>query len=233
MSRAASLMRLQLIDTDIDARRARLQEIQAALGADQGLAEARAALSAAEKALAATRHTVRDLEAEAQAVDRKAAEAEARLYGGQVSNPKELQDLQEEVASLRRRRAALDDHQLEAMLQAEGEEETRLAAQTRVNATEAELQSSQGQMLAEQGRLQAELARLGDDREVALVSVPAAERQTYANLRQRKRGIAVARLVDGVCGACGVAPSSSRAQAAGHGNELIFCGNCERILYSG
>jgi predicted nucleic acid-binding Zn-ribbon protein len=81
-------------------------------------------------------------------------------------------------------------------------------------------------------RLQVVLDRLAIDREAAEAAVSQDDRQIYQSLRRRKRGMAVARLEDGACSACGVSPSSSRAQAARHDDELTFCGNCERILYA-
>jgi predicted nucleic acid-binding Zn-ribbon protein len=55
----------------------------------------------------------------------------------------------------------------------------------------------------------------------------------YDRLRPAKKGRAVALLEDGVCTACGVAPSSSRIQSARQGNDLVLCGNCGRILCAG
>jgi predicted nucleic acid-binding Zn-ribbon protein len=233
MSRAASLMRLQQIDLEIDARRARLGEIQEAIAQDKGLAEAQQALSEAKGAAAEVQRALRALEAEGQALAQKAAEVESTLYGGRISNPKELKDLQDELASLARRRTTVEDRQLDAMEQAENQEAAEREAQARVLELEAGLHNSRGELADEQARIGAELESLAMEHEGAEASVPQADRATYEGLRKRKRGVAVARLVDGVCGVCGVAPSSSRAQAAGHGDELIFCGNCERILYGG
>jgi uncharacterized protein len=224
-------MRLQQIDTEIDARRARLAEIERDLAADQGLAAAQAALADAGKVLAATRSSVRALEAEAQALSLKAAEVERTLYAGRVTNPKELIDMQEELASLKRHRASLEDEILDGMVEAEAEEQTEREAQAAVGQVEGALGASRDKLAAERGEIEAALARLETQREAAEAPVPAEDRRVYQSLRQRKHGVAVARLENGACTVCGVAPSSSRAQAARHAVELVFCGNCERVLY--
>jgi predicted nucleic acid-binding Zn-ribbon protein len=231
MSRAAALMRLQQIDTEMDARQARLAEIEQDLAADQGLAAAQAALAAAARSLAATRNSVRALEAEAQALSTKAAEVERTLYAGRVTNPKELVDMQEELASLKRRRASLEDEILDGMVEAEAEEQVEREAQAAVGKVEGALGASRQKLADERGAIEAALTRLETQHEAAEAPVPAEDRRLYQSLRQRKHGVAVARLEEGACGACGVAPSSSRAQAARHSVELVFCGNCERILY--
>ena len=232
MSRAANLMRLQRIDTEIDAQRAALGEIERALAEDGGLASARAAQAAASARLAAANNELRSLEAEARALDDKVAEVERTLYGGGVSNPKELVDLQEELASIKRRRATLEDSVLAAMVDTEAQEQIEREAQASTARLTASLSAAQSGLAADRARIESVLQRLDIEREAAEAPISPADRAQYAALRQRKRGLAVARLEDGSCGACGVAPSSSRAQAVRHGDELILCGNCERILYA-
>jgi predicted nucleic acid-binding Zn-ribbon protein len=224
-------MRLQQIDLEMDAGRSRLAEIDRSLASDGGASAARAALDDAKAALAQARAAARALEAEVEAVALKAGDVENALYGGHVTHPKELQDLQDDLGSIKRRRAALEDRLLDAMVEAESGESAEKAALARMGEAEAALQQSHGALAAERSALEAALARMDGDREAAEAHVPTADRELYRALRQRKHGLAVARLEDGACTVCGVAPSSSRAQAARQGNEIIFCGNCERILY--
>lgn len=231
MSRAAALVRLQQIDSEMDARRSRLAEIDRALASDGGVSAPRAALGAAKAALAQARVTARALEAEVQAAGLKAGEVESVLYGGRVTHPRELEDLQDDLASLKRRRAALEDKLLDAMVEVESDEAAEQVALARLVEAEAALQASRAALSAERSTLESALARMDVEREAAEAPIPGADRELYRALRQRKHGLAVARLADGACTVCGVAPSSSRAQAARQGNEIIFCGNCERILY--
>jgi predicted nucleic acid-binding Zn-ribbon protein len=232
MTRASALMRLQQVDSEIDSLRSRLAEISSALAQDRGRAEAAARLDAARSLLEATRRSQRVLEADVQALASKASDVEARLYSGAVTNPKELQDMQDELASLRRRRAALEDQVLETMMQVDSDEADEQAARQALAGAEGSARSLHEALGADKARAEAALARLLIEREGAEAPIAAADRDAYLSLRRRKRGVAVARLQDGVCSACGVAPSSSRAQAARHGDELVLCGNCERILYA-
>lgn len=232
MSRAANLFRLQQIDSEMDSRRARVREITAALGEDAAVQSAQAALSAAEAQVAATRSAARAGEAAIEALAAKLAEAEAQLYGGKVRIPKELQDLQAEVESLKRRRADLEDRLLETMIRLDEAEDMRRAAAAALAEAERRYADTTSNLLAEKEGLEGALSRLGLEREAAEAPVSPADRALYAALRQRKHGVAVARVMDSACGSCGVAPSSSRLQAARQGGDLVRCGNCERILYA-
>lgn len=207
-------------------------EITSALGEDAAVKAAQAALSAVETQVAAIKSAARAGEAEIEALATKLAEAEAQLYGGQVRNPKALQELQAEVESLKRRRADLEDRLLETMIRLDEAEETRRAAAAALAEAGRRHADTTSSLLAEQARLEGALSRLALEREAAEAPVSQADRALYAALRQRKHGVAVARVMDSACGSCGVAPSSSRLQAARQGAELVRCGNCERILYA-
>ena len=74
----------------------------------------------------------RRLEGDIDSLTRKAKAEEGRLYDGSVANPKELEAIQHEVASLRGRRSRLEDNLLELMEQKEGLDARASAAQAEV-----------------------------------------------------------------------------------------------------
>ncbi len=230
MSRAASLLRLQALDLQLDAHLARLQAIEAALGDHPAVRQAQQALLESEKRLGAARAAVQNLEYDSQALNAKIQEIDQRMYGGRVGNPKELQDLQRDVESLQRRRRALEEQQFEALLGAEAAEASQQAARLALEQCEAQAAKSQGDLLAERAESHAALDRLQPSRDAVLTSIPPADLELYDRLRRSKKGRAVTELIEGSCSSCGVSPSSSRIQSARQGNELILCGNCGRIL---
>jgi predicted nucleic acid-binding Zn-ribbon protein len=173
---------------------------------------------------------VQTLEYESQALSEKMGEVAARMYGGAVSNPKELQDLQKETESLKRRREALEERQFEALVEVEAKELAHVSLLRQAEAAETAAAQAHGDLLLERQTLLASAERLAPGRDAVWALVPSADRALYERLRLSKRGRAVSTLEDGACTACGVAPSSSRIQSARQGNELILCGNCGRIL---
>lgn len=230
MSRSSSLLQLQAVDLEIDSHQARLGAIAAALGEDPTIQAAQRKLLAAQTELHQARVAVQNLEHENQSLNAKISEISERTYSGGVTQPKVLQDLQRDLESLNRRRAGLEEQQFEALIAAEAAEARHQGLQVELQLLEADLAVQHGSLLEERQRLQAGLERLAVSREAAQSSVPAADRELYERLRVSKKGRAVARMDEGSCGACGVAPSSSRIQSARQGNELILCGNCGRIL---
>src|SRR5258707_7307615 len=116
MSRAGSLLQLQGIDLEMDVKRARLRAIEIALGDDPTVQMAQRDLVEAQGDLHSARVSIQNLEFDGQNLGQKIADVDSRMYSGKVTNPKELQDLQNEVNSLRHRRDALEEKQVEALL---------------------------------------------------------------------------------------------------------------------
>lgn len=230
MSRASALLQLQSVDLEIDANRARLDAIAAALGEDPVIRAAHSNLLSARAELDAARGAMKNLEYESQVLGAKITEISERAYGGGVTQPKVLQDLQRDLESLNRRRAGLEEQQFEALVSTEAAEARHLALEVELKQLEAQVAVQHGTLLEERRQREASLERLQVSREAVASSIPAADQALYDRLRASKKGRAVARLEDGTCTACGVAPSSSRIQSARQGNELILCGNCGRIL---
>ncbi|OGO07902.1 MAG: hypothetical protein A3K46_01230 [Chloroflexi bacterium RBG_13_60_9] len=233
MTRISNLFRLQTLDSQIDTHNSRLAEIEAGLSRHPELDRARAEEDAARESLETTRLALRHAEEETRRQQLRITETEKTLYGGGDRNPKELQGLQEEAASLRRYLTILEERQLQAMMQCEDGEKSVSGAQNRREEQERLRGEAENTLHAEQAALQSTLATLGMQREAALSAVSAEDMEKYNGLRHTKRGLAVVRFEGGSCAGCGVAPSTSRVDSARSGQEIIQCGNCGRILYLG
>ncbi len=130
MSEPFKLFRLQQIDTLIDQHRTRLREIDAILSDQTVIRSAEARVNETKAAFLSAREDLHHAEGLVQAQRIKIEQTEASLYGGKIRNPKELQDLQNELAALKRYLTVLEDKQLDAMMKSEeAEQHDRDAAQ--------------------------------------------------------------------------------------------------------
>src|SRR5690606_7461187 len=100
MSRAFTLYRLQQVDTQLDQGAARLAEITRILNDNAALQAASLAHQGAQARLHSAHSALRAAEEEVASQQRCIANNQASLYGGAVTNPKELQDLQKEAEAL-------------------------------------------------------------------------------------------------------------------------------------
>ncbi len=233
MSRALSLYRLQAIDLDTDRARTRLKEIEAALGDSEALPRARSQLAEAEARLQASSRAAKSAEHAVASHQAKLEQAETALYGGRIRNPKELQDLQNEVEALRRYKPTLEERLLDALVELEEAELLRESLAEEVSRLEALLSAKRSLLIEERERVLADIERLGAEREAALASIADGDQHLYDRLRASRGSMAVALLQDDSCSACGMAQSHSERQAIRMGGDLVCCKHCGRILYAG
>jgi len=229
MTQGADIYRLQSLDTERDSKQSRLTEVKAGLRDDKALMQARQAQASAQALVQKYSTRQQDQELEIQGVSAKNSRSEQRLYSGAVKNPKELTDLQAEIASLRRRRQKLEDDLLETMIEQEEAEAAHAQAQQHLDETQTNWENRQADLSAEQEILQEKLVEIEQARNRVLPNIEADNLDIYQNLRLRKGGLAAAPMNGIACGVCGMAVSPNlkwriREEGMGH------CSNCERII---
>ena len=233
MSQSFKLFRLQQIDTQLDATQLRLDEIELILNDNQSVNEAQIGLETAKDILNHARIDLRRAEGNVQTQTLKIEQTEASLYSGKVQNPKELQDLQNESAALKRYLVVLEERLLEAMLVEEGAQEAARLAENNLAQVKSQVGGQHHQLTDEREILQKDMLRLSGEREAALKTIPAEDLNLYSRLRTQRGGIAVAKVSDKSCSACGSTLSTSLLYAARSPNQINCCDLCGRILYAG
>jgi len=233
MSQPFKLYRLQQIDLQLDQARLRIKEIDQILSADQTLKNAQHRAEVTGATLENARKALRRAEENVNSQHIKIEQTEATLYGGKVRNPKELQDLQNEAAALKRYLSVLEDRQLEAMIVAEEAEDEHQLALDHLAKVRAESEHRHQELTAERESLLLDIKRMESERQAATTSIAPDDLQLYEQLRKRLRGLAVAKITEKACSACGSMLSTSLLHAARSPNKLNRCDTCNRILYSG
>ncbi len=233
MTHPFKLYRLQQLDSQIDRARAHLEEKKVALNDDQVLRQVEVQKKQADEVLQVARKSLNRAEEAVRHQRIKIEETEAALYSGKVRNPKELQDLQNEAAALKRYCNVLEDRQLEVMLM----EEEALAADNMM-AIELEKEAArysarQMKLKEELGYLHKEIPNLEEERKAAASSIPSDLLTLYETLRIQRRGIAVVLVKNKTCSACGTTLNSALLDAARSSININRCDSCGRILYVG
>ncbi|HEY9151313.1 MAG TPA: C4-type zinc ribbon domain-containing protein [Anaerolineales bacterium] len=232
MSASLGLFRLQQIDSQITQIETRLAKIQKTLEDNAELQAALEQVKAAEEEQHASERAQHKSEDEAKSQQIKIQQAESSLYGGAVRNPKELQDLQADIASLKKHLASLEESELQDMLRTEDAQSAVKKAQDEVSRMETRLGGEHRQLFDEKESLTRELNRLQSERQAVVSPIAMDLLKTYDELRQQRRGVAVAEVSDNACGACGTTLTAAIQQTARYAAELIRCPSCGRILFA-
>lgn len=231
MSASLGLFRLQQVDRQIDRARTQLETIRKTLENDAELKSALQGVQTAQTANHHAGHEMKMAEAEVNAQKIKIEQAESSLYGGNVKNPKELQDLQKDIASLKKYLGTLEDRQLESMMKAETADNQLQNAKNELEKIQARLGSEHGKLIEEQSSLFKQLEKLTEEREAAIAPIDSSLLQIYEGLRQQKRGVAVIEVIDNACTACGTTVNASVQQNARSQKQLVNCPSCGRIIF--
>jgi predicted nucleic acid-binding Zn-ribbon protein len=227
------LLELQAVDLAIG----RLTARRGTLEAGTELASARAEADEAERALGEIGLQLDELgrdqmrfEHEIDSMTQKEQAEQARLYDGSIANAKELEALQHEIESVRKRRSDREDEVLVIMERREeleaasaraarGAEGSRARADEVARDAEREL-SSIATEVAEQTAARASLASSIDPELLEL----------YDALRRQKKGVGAAALVDGVCQGCHEQLSAVQLDRLKRAEGVKRCEHCRRIL---
>ena len=232
MSAALGLYRLQQVDSQIDVIQARQQWIRDTLQNDVSLRTATQTVAAADNTYKDTSRSLKQTETEVEKQRIKIEQTESSLYGGRVQNPKELQDLQKDIASLKKHLETLEERELEAMVIAETAEKELQAAKSELDRTQANVNEQNRDLNKENEALEKDVGRLEHERQAILSDLEASAVITYDQIRKQRRGIAVATINDSACAACGTTLTLSLQQSARSATQLFTCPTCGRILYA-
>jgi predicted nucleic acid-binding Zn-ribbon protein len=229
-SQVEALYQLQKIDLEALEHQKRLASIETQLNDNESLNQAQQAIDKAEETLKPLRTQTRNLDLEIQATLQKSKTSEDRLYSGAVKNPKEMQDLQNEITSLKNRNSQLEDNALELLLTVEEAEATLEQAQADLTRLKAEWDSQHSDLIHEQDTLQTRLQQLSEERERVLKDITAQNRKLYDTMKARKANRPVSIMQGHTCTACGVEQTMAIETAARRRDTLVNCENCGRIL---
>lgn len=229
--RTKLLYMLQRIDSGLAYKQRRYRQVQAHLGEDQALKKAQEALKVAQDELSRWRVSLRDHELETAGVAAKIQETEDSLYGGKVTNPKELGDLQREVEYLKRRQTALEETQLEEMVTVEQLTTKVAVANEEYVVTEAAWRTENAELGAEYESLKQDLTKLLGQRKALVKHISAKDLDEYDALRRLCKGVAVVQVKDGTCQVCHVEVPQRDLEQAKTTDQTFYCSGCERIIY--
>ena len=229
MAWPTAVLRLQDIDLEFQRINRRLVEIKIELQDEAELVIAQQELEQRAAAASIARRARKDFEFKLGQVQAKLGRTEDKLYGGRITNSRELQDLQLEFESLKRRKAMLEDDLLEKMMVSEDAADAAAVAASRLVAVQAAREQLKQSLVAERVQLRSHGQMLLGEAAELKVQIPEQVMASYYYLKERTGGVPVARIKDGVCLRCGMEILTVVRRKAEHGEEA-YCNGCNRLL---
>ncbi|MGH3718511.1 MAG: zinc ribbon domain-containing protein [Pseudonocardiaceae bacterium] len=217
--------------TRAEHRRRSLPELAEVELADKDLRSARDSLIAAQTAVSDLDRDIRKLEAEIDQVRAREDRDRGLLDSGSISSGKQLEDLQHELATLRRRQTVLEDDLLEVMERREAtaaDLERGRAALVGIEQRSRDATRRRDEALAELGSIEEHAQH---DRRTVIGELSADLVALYERIRSRS-GTGAALLREHRCGACRLEldrTAIGRLREAAP-DEVLRCEECGVVL---
>jgi uncharacterized protein len=227
------LLELQATDSALDRLAARRKTLESG----QELAAVHEEADVAERALGEIGLELDELgrdqmrfEHEIDSMTQKEQAEQTRLYDGSIANAKELEALQHEVESVRKRRSDREDELLVIMERREELEAVSARAAQASEGSRARVELAAREAEQELSAIVAELETRTEARAALASTIDPELLGLYDDLRRQKKGIGAAALVDGVCQGCHEQLSAVQLDRLKRTEGVKRCEHCRRIL---
>jgi uncharacterized protein len=231
MNQSAGLHRLQALDIKIAQYNSQIAHINSIISDENELKNIQKVLEEEKNSLRRLEQQLKETSFLNSSLRIKTEQNESSLYSGTIKNPKELQDLQNEIKSIKKQIVTEEEKELDLMLSVEKQQSIVDEYNTRFN-TETALKRGQNEKLVQElSLLQKEMDNIHVERVAAEKSLQKNDLEIYNRIRQHKGGIAVVDVIDNTCSSCGAEISQAEWQKARISSEFIFCQGCGRIIY--
>ncbi|MEF3115319.1 zinc ribbon domain-containing protein [Streptomyces chrestomyceticus] len=206
-----------------------LAEIQTLEG---DLTQQRDLLVAAQTEESDTTREQTKAEQDVDQVRQRAARDQQRLDSGAITSPKDLENLQKEIASLAKRQGDLEDVVLEVMERRESAQERVAELTGRVESVQAKVNDAAARRDAAFAEIDAEADTVRKERELTVADIPADLLKLYDRLREKQGGLGAARLYQRRCEGCRLELDITELNdvRSAPADKVVRCENCSRIL---
>lgn len=229
MTIAKSLLSLQDTDQNLALRRRDYRQVEQELKSEGGLPELRENCEKVRVVELESKVETARLESELAMLKGKVAELETRLYGGAITNVRELTAIETEHSAARRNLAQVEESIAPAEIAAEH-------ARQQFEGLTQELTEKEGLWKARNIELRQEKVRVGTEynkmlelRNAEASEIPEDDLARYTRLFRSNRGVAVVRVERGVCQGCAVRLPVGELTRLRNANGPIPC-SCGRAL---
>lgn len=229
MSVAKQLYQLQEIDLELESKEQALSQITSQIGESKAVVKARAKLEGEQQRIEELKLQQHSAEWEVEDLVSKLSNVEEQLYGGRITNPKELTSLQHEASEMRVRRGQLEDKALEIMDQLEQATASADNISNELKTMEADWRSQQQQLSSEMEQLKTIISSIEHKRQLLAAEIDPQAIEVYDEVKKQK-GTAVAKVEQGICRDYHISLPITELQRTRSGN-LVRCSSCGRILF--
>lgn len=230
MNSAKSLLEVQEIDQRLAKSRSEYRKIADLLKAKGDLKKLRKDFESSRVRVLETRLEHGKLEAEGASMKEKIEGIETRLYGGAITNLRELTALEEEHNITKRSLATAEEAVAPAQIASDDAALRHDELQESLVASEKKWKAEASEHRKRALTVSEECSTLAVERDSFASSIDANDLSIYRSLLPRKDGVAVATVERGICQGCRIKLPMREIARLKNSDSLVLCSSCGRIL---
>ncbi|MFQ5834581.1 MAG: zinc ribbon domain-containing protein [bacterium] len=194
-------------------------------------------ISELEKDLLSKQEELKEIKKKRRGEERRMDEVDLRLAKHEeekykVKSQDEFTALEKEVSRVESEKREIEDLLLELMEKEEELTQFLPSFKVKAEAEKNELDHEKRVLISNLKKLTSKGEKFQDEREKLVLRLNPVLLEQYERLRQLKHGLAVVPIKDGICEGCNVKVPPSLIGRVKRGKEIVYCENCNRILYN-
>ena len=156
----------------------------------------------------------------------------SQLYGGEITNPRDLESLEREASNVRQLVERHETTLLEITERIEEAQNKKSERETKLGEARAAWEIRQAELQAAIKELNKERAGFEGQRSKLTEVLDPTSLQHYETLRKSKGGLAVVKVQRGLCQGCRMSLPTHQQQRVRNGRQTVLCSSCGRMLFS-
>lgn len=225
-----ALLALQDLETRAEDARRRIADAPVRIAAlDATLADATAAVERAKAALAESQAARRELEKEASVAQQRVSKFKEQLM--EAKDNRQFHALQHEISTFSAEVSRVEEQVIARMLEGDDLTGVLKAAEAALATAKKRAAAEKSAIESETASLTASLAGIVTDRAALVKTIEPRALATFESVAKGRKGVGIARAVDGLCEACRVRIRPHLYNQLRAGDQIIQCESCVRILY--
>jgi len=226
------LFQLQKIDSGIDLLKKRRLEIASIIKNNAERVIIDGEIQKVKNRISEHQTQYDQLEEKIRTIKIRILHSEDSLYIGSIKNPKELQDIQSEIQSLKKQCSILEDEQLEEMVVMDELLESEKSLFQKLTDFDNRFNGIKDALLTEDQTILFELTNKEQEKIASTKQISIQLLEEYESLRKTRNGIAVSSIEENCCLSCGATLTPADCQNAKSPSKVTYCPSCGRILYA-
>jgi predicted nucleic acid-binding Zn-ribbon protein len=186
-------------------------------------------LEADRAALAANQKDRKQCETDIQQQEQKIGKLRDQMLGAKTND--QYRAFQHEIEFCEKEIHRAEDRTLELMAESEPLDKNVKAAELSLKQEKAQVEGEKQQAMARTAEDRKALDQIRLERSAIVARISPAVYRQYERIRKNRRNIAIAEAVDGRCSACHMAMRLQFFQDLKHGDQVMYCESCSRMLY--